>query len=179
MSVYAAFADVLSYPSHDTLPAVDRCLAEIDVAQGSSLARDLLEFRASAERLGPAALEEAYTRAFDLEPASCLYVGHHVFGETTRRSLFMARLAAMYREAGVHPPGGELPDHLPHVLRYLDANGGTTASRDLLADAVVPALRQIVAALDRARNPYARAVGALLAHAATDASRLTAAGTAV
>jgi nitrate reductase delta subunit len=179
MAVYAAFADVLSYPGAETLAAVDRCLMETGVGQGSAFALDLLEFHANAERLGRAALEEAYTRAFDLEPASCLYVGHHVFGETTRRSAFMARLSAMYREAGGPVTSGELPDHLPEVLRYLDANDATRANAELLSDAVVPALRQILAALDRSGHPYGPVVRALLAYAERNVSHSTAAGAAV
>ncbi len=175
MGAARAFADLLSYPAADLAARVDACVAALSGDGGIGRARvnaadepvrDLLAFRSEAVRLGVARLEEAYTAAFDLDPACSLAVGHHVFGENARRSVFMARLAEMYRDAGVPPAEGELPDHLPAVLRYLDAGPPGTVMDDLVADAVVPALERVSESLGRADHPYAPVVRALLSHLA-------------
>lgn len=166
MGICRAFADLLSYPRAGVLALVDECLAELasparqDVP--ARLASDLLAFRASAERLGLARLEEAYAAAFDFDPACSLSVGHHVFGETARRSVFMCRLAEMYRDAGQSAVSADLPDHLPAILRFLDAGPAGPATDELVADAVVPALQRVAEALGRANHPYAPVVCALL-----------------
>ncbi len=183
MGAGRAFADVLSYPGVDLPARVDACVAALSGGAGAGRAacsapgdaarlapdasvHELLAFRSEAGRLGLARLEEAYTAAFDLDPACSLAVGHHVFGENARRSVFMARLADMYRDAGLPPAEGELPDHLPAILRYLDAGSPGPAMDDLVADAVVPALERVSESLGRTDHPYAPVVRALLGHLA-------------
>ncbi len=165
MGAGRAFADLLSYPGADLPTRVDACVAALP-GDGGEGPGQLMAFRREAERLGLARLEEAYTAAFDLDPACSLAIGHHVFGENARRSVFMARLADMYRDAGLPPAEGELPDHLPAILRYLDVGPQSQAMDDLVADAVVPALERLSATLGRADHPYAPVARALLGHLA-------------
>lgn len=164
MGVYRAFADLLSYPRDEMVSAVDRCLAALPTsrAETGSARSLLLAFRAAAERLGMLGLENDYTAAFDLDPRCSLYVGYHLFGDTARRSYFMQRLAAIYRESGVVRRAGELPDYLPLVLASCDAGLADDVRLELLADAVVPALERLEGALDRSESAYAPAVRALL-----------------
>lgn len=164
MGAGRAFADLLSYPGADLPARVDACVATL--SDGGAGRGQLMAFRSEAARLGLARLEEAYTAAFDLDPACSLAVGHHVFGENARRSVFMARLADMYGDAGLPPAEGELPDHLPAILRYLDAGSPGPAMDDLVADAVVPALERVSESLGRTDHPYAPVVRALLGHLA-------------
>jgi nitrate reductase molybdenum cofactor assembly chaperone NarJ/NarW len=167
MSACRAFAALFSYPRAGVLALVDECLATVTA---DASAADLLAFRGEAERLGLARLEEAYTAAFDFDPDCSLSVGHATFGENARRSVFMCRLAGMYRDAGLPPADGELPDHLPAVLRYLDAGPPVPEKDDLLVDAVVPALAHLARALGRVNHPYAPVARALLAHLAPAAA---------
>lgn len=164
MSVYAAFADLLMYPRSDPRALVERCRAGLGrSSRGEEAERLLSEFEDAARRVGITGLEEAYTVGFDLAPSGTLYVGHHVFGENMRRSLFLCRLVELYRESGADCAGGELPDHLTSILRYLDGGKGGTAREELVADAVIPALSHIVSSLESGGNPYAPAVRALQA----------------
>ena len=63
-------------------------------------------------------LEELYTSTFDIQGNVCLDVGYQLFGETYKRGQFIVKLRVALREAGVSE-AGELPDHLPSVLRFL------------------------------------------------------------
>ncbi len=169
MGVHASFADILDYPRADIARRLDRCIVAVvgsgRESSGAAAAADALErAREEAIRLGLSRLEESYTAAFDMDPACALYVGHHLFGETRHRSLFLSGLAAMYRDAGFREDGGEPPDHLPTMLRFVDAPGVPHESRRTLVDeAIAPAARAIAEALDRRSEPYALVLRALLA----------------
>lgn len=162
MGLYAALADVLEYPAPRLEERVDECLRLLDRAAAG---RDELQrFAATVTSLTCGELQEAYTAAFDLEADATLYVGHHLFGEDRRRVLFMSRLAGLYVEAGFRVEGGEAPDHLGAILRYVDGPSGAASRADLLADAITPAAERAAEALERRGHPYApllRAVAAV------------------
>jgi len=152
-------AELLTYPSGDVLAAARRCRQLV----GSRAARHLDAFAAGAERAGATALEEVYTTTFDLDPACAPYVGHHLFGDGPQRGLFLARLADVYRQDGFAgwSPGGEVPDHLAVVLRYLAATAAGAAREALLRDALLPALEKMLAVQGGAENPYTSVLAAV------------------
>jgi len=168
MGIHRSFAELLEYPSADLPRRLDRCVAAVGgpdhgAADDAAAAGALRRLHDEVGRLGLARLEEAYTAAFDMDPGCTLYVGHHLFGETQHRSLFMSRLAAMYRDAGFAEGAAELPDYLPTMLRFVDRPGVTDASRSTLVDeAIAPAAAAIAEALERRGDPYALALRALL-----------------
>jgi len=154
-----AFAELLTYPAADPVPAARRC-RELVLRRGAA---DALErFLARAERAGPHELEEAYSSTFDLEPACAPYVGHHLCGDGPQRGLFLARLAEVYRQDGfTGAAGGELADHLAVVLRYLAATPTGEARQALLEDGLVPALDKMLAALGDPDAVYRPVLAAL------------------
>jgi nitrate reductase molybdenum cofactor assembly chaperone NarJ/NarW len=169
MGICEAFAALLDYPDDTMLDRVDLCR---DLLEASSALRPptpdvveaLQQFREDAARIGTGRLQESYTSAFDLDGACALDVGHHLFGQDLRRSLFLSRLAGIYREAGFTAPPGEAPDHLSTMLRFVDSAGGADECSDLLADAILPATSLIASGLERRPDaqPYARLVRALV-----------------
>lgn len=96
--------------------------------------------------------EELHTRTLDLSPLVVPYVGHVIWGENYRRGEFMADLKRAELAAGVDP-GGELPDHLEPVLRYLAA--ATAPLPDLMAvlPQAIEKMRSELAKAER-KNPY-------------------------
>jgi nitrate reductase assembly molybdenum cofactor insertion protein NarJ len=94
-------------------------------------------------------LQEAYTRAFDLdtlsdlEPTCYPYVGHHLFDENPKRSAFILGLNERFRRHGFSA-GGELPDHLVVILRFAASCDDDGLVDEILSDAVVPSLRGMV-----------------------------------
>ena len=156
MSCYDELAKLAEYPRGD-LPAVaDQCLA----LAGGDLQRALQEFRSRAEQLGVPRMQELYIETFDFRPETSAYVGHHLFGEDIRRSLFLAQLRQRYREAGLEE-AGELPDHLANLLRFLAAIAEGEERSELIRDCLVPALRHLLRALEP-ENPYAKLLQAIL-----------------
>lgn len=167
MGIYACFADLLEYPDDMLGPRLASCIAKSGA--GNDAARDaILRFREEADRRGLPAVQELYTSAFDLDASCTLYVGHHLFGESARRGVFMARLAGEYRQSGFRCLEHELPDHLPVLLRYLDAitdlqqGESDEVGRELIAEILLPATKRIAEALEGRNHPYAHVLRALL-----------------
>lgn len=80
--------------------------------------RHLRKFLAGISALELGEWEELHTTTLDLTALFVPYVGHVVWGENYRRGAFMAELKVAMESCGVEL-GGELPDHIEPVLRYL------------------------------------------------------------
>lgn len=166
-----AFADALDYPRAPVGAAARTC--ERLAGEVSPEASELLAgFRSFAESRPLGELQEAYTRAFDLdtlselEPTLYPYVGHHLFDENHKRSAFLVELSARYREHGFSPEG-ELPDHLVVILRFVAACDDEELVDELVREALVPALARMGAGAGAAaagtsgRDRYHQALAAL------------------
>lgn len=154
----AVLADVLDYPGPDLCRRVEETVAQL-VPLHPAAASDLDEFLRAVKGMPLGELRELYTGTFDFQPSCSLHAGWHLFGGDQRRGLFLAGLAERYRARGFSP-GRELPDHVPVMLRYASEPDGE--SEELVAEALVPAMRSIQRELERLGNPYRHAVGAAL-----------------
>ena len=63
--------------------------------------------------------QEEYTRNFDLNPATCLNLTYHKYGDGKERGPALAQLHQVYHRAGYEAATCELPDYLPLVLEFL------------------------------------------------------------
>jgi nitrate reductase delta subunit len=156
--VLQRLADVLAYPGPGLADRAAECAEQL-VPEHPEAALRLSRFAAFAESAGAAALEEAYTAAFDLAPIGSPYVGDQLFGACRERSFLLSGLRELRRHAGL-ADGVELPDHVAEVLRLAAAPIPTDVRDDLLRDGLVPALVKLLAALDAAGHPWADAVAA-------------------
>jgi nitrate reductase delta subunit len=155
-----ALADLLAYPGPDLGTRATTCAAELDRA-GSPAAAPLSRFAAWASAAGAGPIEEAYTSAFDLAPICTPYVGDQLFGASGERSLLLAGLRELQRDAGI-APGAELPDHVAEVLRLAAGPVPPDVRADLLRDGLAPALRKMLSALETTAHPWTDAVAAAL-----------------
>ncbi len=156
MSIYEALAALLEYPGAG-LPALESCVETLD----GDAAEVLEAFVSAVRERTQGEMEELYTRTFDLQPDSCLYVGHQLFGEDWRRGMFMARLKHRYEESGFAAIT-EVPDYLPAVLRFVAGGTDRVETAELLQDCVVPVAAKLLRRLERESNPYAAVLRALL-----------------
>jgi len=158
--VWQAASLLLAYPDDGQsrrLDTVDRLLECITGPAAELLGRTVTALR----RRDPMAAAAAYVETFDLRRRSTMLLTYWTAGDTRNRGAQMLVFAQSYREAGVRPPKGEAPDHLPVVLEFA-ATVDPDAGRRLLADHRVPidVLRQ---ALVDADSPYAPAIAAVAA----------------
>lgn len=139
---FELFAALLDYPRTDLAAAAEECADH--VAQHSTdAAAALREFASFARRTSRARLEEIYTGLFELDASHHPYLGYHLFGESYKRSAFLLGLKARYRSHGVEC-GAELPDHLSVVLRFLAVNESPDEARELIEEALQPALEKMM-----------------------------------
>jgi nitrate reductase molybdenum cofactor assembly chaperone len=142
--VVGLLADLVEYPT-DWLPTCALACREI-LAPAPGVAPLLDTFIADLEQLPPGRLEELYSSAFELDTlsahaATCYpYVGHHLLGESYRRSRLMVWLRERYAENGFEPDRRELPDHLLVMLRFLAHCEDDELADDLVGEAILPAL---------------------------------------
>jgi nitrate reductase molybdenum cofactor assembly chaperone NarJ/NarW len=123
----------------------------VDIDAWDRLA-DALEYPSDA----PAAVQERYVEAFDLDPACTLDVGWHLFGDAPERGVFLSMLREDLAHAGVYERGN-LPDHLPTLLRLIARQDEETASA--LAAIVAPAVAHVHQRLTARGSPFADVIG--------------------
>jgi len=146
-AVSRAFAETLSYPHGSPAPAARACAALL-LGRPDEAAELVAAFAAFAEEASPGEIQETYTRAFDLdtmsrsEPTCYPYVGHYLFEESHKRGAFILGLRRRFRREGFED-GGELPDHLVVLLRFLDHTEDEQLADELVDDAILPALARM------------------------------------
>lgn len=144
-----AVALCLRYPEPGRLEELTARIATLDVGP----VREALEgFVREIGKLDLAGWEELHTVTLDLSPLFVPYVGHAVWGENYRRGAFMADLSRAMTDEQLDL-GGELPDHLEPVLRYLETSPAPLPDLvEVLPQALMRMEKELRAA-DK-RNPY-------------------------
>lgn len=147
-----ALAELLDYP-HASLDGHADTVNALARTVDADAAAIVDRFARFAETTTLDALQEAYTRAFDLDTLSELeptwypYVGHQLVEDHSKRSAFLVELAARYKEHGFKA-GTELPDHIVVMLRFVSLCPDEQLAQELVHEGLVPALRQASDATD-------------------------------
>ena len=146
---YVALAEAFAYPAPGRLELLQRGCAALP--EGTAQQR-YTRFVIALDRLSLAAWEELHTQTLDLNPRVAPYVGYQIWGDSYRRGPFLGRMNRALRNAGVDT-GGELPDHVALILRYLAVTPEPFAE---LTEVLTPALDRMVSTLREAEqdNPY-------------------------
>ena len=150
------FAHLFHYPDAQT-PAVAAACQEL-LRPVIPTAADQLEAFSTAS--DSRRLEELYTATFELQPQCHPYVGYQLCGESQQRIVFLMKLNEIYREEDF-PAGGELPDHLAELLRYLGTTSDPQRRDALVDDALLPAVDKLLGALAQEEHPYRRLLTAV------------------
>jgi nitrate reductase molybdenum cofactor assembly chaperone NarJ/NarW len=165
--LYNLFASVLEYPTTALCVQVD-VVASILHASHPQSEVQITIFQEYVNCHTLAALEELYTRTFDLQGVCCPYVGHQLFGESFKRSQFMACLNHAYH-ARQFSSGAELPDHVSVILRFLALGTGDEFTQALVCEGLMLAVTKMINELaPHPENPYRSALQAIqdvLSHA--------------
>jgi nitrate reductase delta subunit len=115
-------AIVLEYPSHEGTRNIRAGLHALEALGAQAEDRADVEMLRSGvhglEALSQEEREELYTRCFDINPTASLELGWHLYGEQYERGSFLVLMREALRNAGIDE-GGELPDHISLVLRFV------------------------------------------------------------
>jgi nitrate reductase delta subunit len=157
--LYRRFGDLLDYPGQHT---AELARATVSLLANTQAPVQMANFAVYCGVAGLERLEEIYTATFEINPASFIYAGYVLFGESAKRGALIVKLQAEYRRRGF-AFSGELADHLSLMFRFLAlVDDDPELVNDLLAECIAPALHQMHDALDPA-NPYAGLLRAILA----------------
>lgn len=152
------FAELLEYPCGDEKGTAAALAAALSGRRpAAALLGKVHSFLAGASG-GQA--EEIFTATFDLQAVCTPYVGFHLFGEGHKRRLFLAGMNALYASRGFEV-GRELPDHIAVVLRFLAVSAAEVEAREIVQDALVPALSKMLGKFGDGANPYGNVLRAL------------------
>lgn len=110
------------------------------------------EFLTYAENTSPIELQETYTSAFDLDPATSLHLTFHLMGDSEDRGKALAGLLRVYHREGYDAATGELPDYLPMILEFLAL---CPEPEDALLRSCLGTVAILAERLAKRRHPYA------------------------
>lgn len=153
------FAEVLEYPGVGTVGSAIECAHRLE-GNFPDISKRMQLFAKFAQKEGRGKLEEEYTQTFDTTPATTLYLGYHLFGDTPKRSALMVKLQQAYQDHGFSA-GTELADHICAVLRFLPVAKDVQFVTPLLQECALPVLEKIERAFPKKNAGYALAVKSL------------------
>ena len=149
------FADMLDYPGGRLRQAATTCSLQLEHSSpGIRSFADIVNSRSLES------LEELYTQTFDITPATSLYLGYHLFGETPKRSEFLIKLTEAY-EAHSFSSGIELADHLGVMLRFLSVAEDPEFTLPLIEECILPTLEKTEKELKKNNSEYALVIAPL------------------
>lgn len=140
--ILRVFSDLLEYPRSDLSKRVQEGEALV-AAKNPDAAVLLGEFHNFIENTSLGKLQEIYTSTFDLDATYHPYVGHHLFGETYKRSAFMVGLKERYHTVDLDI-GTEVADNLAVILRFLSLCDDVSQTDTITQDALLPALEKMI-----------------------------------
>ncbi len=88
------------------------------------------------------ALQEIFTRSFEVQSITTLDVGYVIFGDDYKRAELLVNLNREHRTAGT-TCGTELSDHLPNVLRLLARWADLELAEEFVQQILHPALQRM------------------------------------
>ena len=89
------------------------------------------------------AMQELFTRSFDVQAATTLDVGYVLFGDDYKRGILLANLNGEHRTAGIDT-GTELGDYIPNLLRLMAVIEDEEVLHDLAYAILGPALLEMI-----------------------------------
>jgi nitrate reductase molybdenum cofactor assembly chaperone NarJ/NarW len=149
-------ADLIEYPADGGV--VDGVAACLESPAPFDAVPPLERFRNAMATAGLASMQERYVEVFDWDPACTLDVTWHLLGDRPERGTYLAGLREDLARAGVDE-AGELPDHLPVLLRLIAREDRAAASA--LAAFIAPAVARVYERLSACGNPYADVMDAV------------------
>jgi len=144
---------LLQYPDellHQSGATLRQLLEELPSSRAREILVKFLNYQGQRPLLS---LQEEYSRHFDLNPATCLNLTYHRYGDAKARGAALADLRRLYLQAGYLPMTTELPDYLPLVLEFLSICPQETYS--WLVQEYQPQIENLAQQLDQAGTPYA------------------------
>lgn len=154
-----AFSELLSYPNDRIKAAAADCDRQLKQSDPDAAAA-FTSFIDAIELQNLPQIEEIFTSTFDLQALSYPYVGYQLCGESQARTMFLMKLQELYATQDFSS-GSELPDHLSVLLRFIGSIPDPAGNKEIIVDALLPALAKIIQGIETQNHPYRHLLNAL------------------
>lgn len=148
MARYDVLAKLFAHPGPSFQTDLEEAYAQHADAYPAA-ARALRKFEELLPLGESIAMEELYTRTFDIQAITSLDIGYTLFGEDYKRGALLAHLSGEHTRAD-NDCGVELADHLTNVLRLLPKLSDAALREELVRVLVAPAVREMIREFDPA-----------------------------
>jgi len=139
---YRLIASLFEYPDAGYPERVQQIKAFLD-GNYPKAAEELGKFLGYLPADDVIAMQELYTRSFDVQAIATLDLGYVLFGDDYKRGELLANLSRE-QTAAKNDCGTELADHLPNVLRLMSVLQDEELIEDLAYAIVGPALLEMI-----------------------------------
>ena len=139
---YRMMAPLFEYPDTE-FPARVREILEHLSGSYSEASAELGRFFELLPSDDLQAMQELYTRSFDVQAATTLDIGYVLFGDDYKRGILLANLNREHRNASIDT-GTELADYVPNLLRLMAVIEDEEVLQDLAYAILGPALLEMI-----------------------------------
>ncbi len=110
---------LLHYPDEELFNRRDEIASAADQLGSADVKSAIQGFVSEFDTHSLIHVQERYTAAFDIDPATTMNMTYHAHGDNEKRAAALANLQHHYEQAGWVRITGELPDYLPMMLEFL------------------------------------------------------------
>jgi len=150
---YDLLAPLFVYPDSEYTAHVDRAVEALRPDHPKA-AEAMARFREhlpvpdpTAPEIAVNAIQEIFTRSFEVQSITTLDVGYVIFGDDYKRAELLVNLNREQRKVG-NELGTELSDHLPTVLRLLSRWEDSELALEFVQQILHPALQYMIEEFD-------------------------------
>lgn len=164
--VYTQLAALFEYPTDNIVSRVDEVIANIRGVENlpQEVVPSIQEFRKAIESMPIDEVQVIYSYTFEMSSDFTLDMGAHIY-DGFKRSDNLVNIKTMYRrfEFPFETLGkGELPDHLPLILRFLGFVKGEEVKGDFEKDFLIKSLEKLYKNFTKRQdNPYHHVINAV------------------
>jgi len=165
MDKFELFSKIISYPDIFYKQNVEQGLIELKDSYPDAY-QYLETFDKKIAEMDLTALEEKYTKTYDIQGQCCLDVGYILFGEDYKRGQFLVEINRLANEHQVDTES-ELPDHLPNILKLL-VKLDKAERKEMIERILLPALDKMMENFGHTSNPFSLPLKTIETYLQTD-----------
>ncbi len=139
---YQLLSYLFRYPDNEYIFQIEQCQDFLH-SHYPDAGELLLAFTSFVQETPFHALQELYTRAFDVQAICSLDIGYNLFGEDYKRGAFLVQMNKEQNKAQ-NSCNGELADYLPNVLTLMAKSSDEEFVHDFVEEMLKPALKKMI-----------------------------------
>lgn len=164
--IYTQFALLLDFPKENIAGLIEGCVKILNASPQypPEVSEEIDRFRERVEGMSLDDLQGIYSYTFEMSADYTLDMAYNQY-EGFKRSNMLVSIKEMYKDQGFpfdSVAKGELPDHLPVILRFLDFLQDEELKKDFRESFLIKGIEKLKKNIEsKPDNPYRHLVNAL------------------